>query len=133
MAQPVSGRPARGGRVWRRNPRLAEQVLGGKAVVLHYEGRRVLGLNDTGTLLWTLVDGRRREEEIAAEAGRRLAVPPEEIPAFRDSVFQFFDDLSRRELLVPASMPSRPDPEGPAGAERDAAHRRSGEVPEERR
>jgi hypothetical protein len=80
---------------FRRNPRVAQQVLGGRAVVLHYEGKKMLGLNGSGTRIWALLDGRLTLDEIArreTDAG-----------ASRDSatadVTSFVAELWRRDLV----------------------------------
>ncbi len=80
---------------FRRNPRVAQQVLGGRAVVLHYEGKKMLGLNGSGTRIWGLLDGRLTLEEIAgreADAG----APRESAAA---EVVSFVGELWRRDLV----------------------------------
>ena len=88
------------------NPRLAKQLLGGKAVVLHYEGRKLFGLNENGSQIWGLLDGSRTVEEItrvlAASAGQDEAVVAPDVHAF-------LRELVSRGLIVEA-------PAGPAGS-----------------
>ncbi len=91
---------------YRRNPRVARQVLGGRAVVLHYEGGRMAGFNETGTRVWERLDGRRTIAEIIDELAREDGVPVDEVaPAVRG----FVADLLARELVVKAGG----DPGGP--------------------
>lgn len=80
---------------FRRNPRVAQQVLGGRAVVLHYEGKKMLGLNGSGTRIWGLLDGRLTLDDIAsreAEAGA-----PRDTAAA--DVASFVAELWRRDLV----------------------------------
>ncbi|MDQ7006119.1 MAG: PqqD family protein [Acidobacteriota bacterium] len=98
---------------YKRNPRLAEQMLGGKAVLLHYEGRRILGLNETGSRIWELLDGRRTLTEIADLLARETGAPRPDVQA---EVTAFVADLASRELVVqtgkaaPVERPRDPRP-----------------------
>ncbi len=101
-----SGLPARlqaGDRLCQ-NPRLSQQVLDGKAVILNYEGRRILGLNGNGTLVWSLLDGRRTLAEITEEVAARTGVPAASI---RDDVLEFVGDLRRRDLVTETGPDAR--------------------------
>jgi len=92
-AKPLPGLSAR----LRTNPRLAQQNLGGKTVVLHYEGKRLLGLNAGGTFVWSLLDGRRSLAEIAREVADRDGIDRETAEA---GVLEFVQDLHRRDLVI---------------------------------
>lgn len=92
-AKPPLGLAAR----LRTNPRLAQQNLGGKTVVLHYEGKRLLGLNESGTLVWSLIDGRRSLADIAREVADRDGIDCETAEA---GVLDFAQDLHRRDLVI---------------------------------
>ncbi|UCF68259.1 MAG: PqqD family protein [Acidobacteriota bacterium] len=96
MEQRDARRPERDDR-WRRNPRLADQTLGGKAVVLHYEGRRILGLNESGTLVWNLLDGRRSIGQLVDALAAHFGLPAREIDT---DVLEFVRSLADRDLLV---------------------------------
>lgn len=50
----------------RRHPDLAWQQIGDEAVVMNLGEGRVLGLNPTGTLLWSLVEERDEDGLVAA-------------------------------------------------------------------
>src|SRR5512134_361327 len=99
MSESTPGPKARpsGSDRYRHNPRVAQQVLGGKAVILNYEGRRILGLNGTGTRIWEQLDGRATLDEIAARAAAACGVPCERAT---DDVRAFVADLLRRDLVV---------------------------------
>lgn len=84
---------------FRRNPRVARQVLGGKAVVLDYEGGRMAGLNETGTRVWERLDGRRTTGEIVDELAREDGVPVDEVAS---AVCAFLAELRARGLVVEA-------------------------------
>lgn len=92
-SSPAVDRTAR----YRRNPRLAEQTLAGKAVVLHYEGKRILGLNETGTQVWALLDGRRTVTDISVEVAARAG---ESAEAVEGEVLKFVAELVRRDLVI---------------------------------
>jgi hypothetical protein len=108
----------RGGR-YSQNPRIAQQVLAGKAVILNYEGKRILGLNDTGSFIWSLLDGDRTVTDITCEVARRFALPLEEAES---GVIDFVADLSARDLVRLGS--DRPVPNEPTKSSAlDAAER----------
>jgi hypothetical protein len=52
-------------------------VVEGEAVIIDLVTRRVLGLNRTGSLLWSLIDGRRSLGDLAAAASQRFGLSPE--------------------------------------------------------
>ncbi len=82
---------------YRPNPRLADQALGGKSVILNYEGKRILGLNESGSALWTLLDGTRSLQAVAETLAAESDAPAEEI---LEDVLAFAQDLAERGLLV---------------------------------
>ncbi len=105
-------------RTWRKNPRLAEQALGGKAVVLHYEGRRVLGLNRSGSVVWSLIDGQRPAGELVRRAAEELGVPAADGGSFAAAVLDFLDELERKEIVVAAEERAERSGRGSAAAVR---------------
>ncbi len=89
--------PVDRGARYRRNPRIAEQTLAGKAVILHYEGKRILGLNETGTQVWALLDGRRTVTDITVEVAARAGHAAE---AVEGDVLKFVAELVHRDLVI---------------------------------
>lgn len=87
------------GRRYRHNPRLARQTLGGKAVVLHYEGKRLYGLNETGSRVWGLLDGRLSVDEISALLADDSGVERTTVAL---DVASFVRELLERGLIVEA-------------------------------
>ncbi len=87
-----------------RNPRVADQVLGGEAVVLDYEGRTIVGLNETGTAVWTRLDGTSSLREIAAGLARESGAPEAEVET---DVIAFAGALVERGLAVETSAEDR--------------------------
>jgi len=89
-------------------------MLGGKAVLLHYEGRRLLGLNPTGSRIWELVDGQRSVEEIAEILAHDSESPRD---AVESDVRQFIGELVSRDLLLEVAEPAgegHPRPDRPS-------------------
>ncbi len=104
------------------NPRLAKQTLGGKAVVLHYEGRKLFGLNENGSQIWGLLDGVRTVEDVtrvlAASAGLDEAAAAPDVHAF-------LRELASRGLIVEA-------PTGPSGSQCESEAAAPGNASEDR-
>ena len=80
----------------RRSPDTAWQVIGDEAVIMNLAGARVLGLNPTGALVWSLLD-EKDESEIAAAVAERFEIDAE--TAGRD-VREFVALLRDRGLVV---------------------------------
>lgn len=95
---------------YRHNPRLAKQSLGGKAVVLHYEGRKLFGLNETGTRIWGLLDGTRTVDEISRALASSDGLDEQ---ALLGEITAFLAELESRGLIV----------EAPAAVETEASAR----------
>ncbi len=66
------------------------------AVLLHVESGAYHGLNGTGSLIWSLIDGERTRDDIVRELQARLDDPPRGIG---DDVDHFLDDLRLRNLV----------------------------------
>jgi hypothetical protein len=79
-------------------PRLAWQVIDGEAIVIDLGQGRTLGLNATGSLVWSLLAA-HDEDAIAGEVARRFAVTPE---VARRDVHEFLTGLADQGLLVRA-------------------------------
>ncbi len=80
-----------------KNPRLAHQELGQKAVILHYENRRNLGLNETGTRIWSMLNGTLSLGEIADKLAAETQAPRSEI---EDDLLEFVAALLERDLVT---------------------------------
>ena len=82
----------------RRHPDTAWQTIGDEAVVMSLAEGRVLGLNPTGALVWSLVE-ERDEEGLVAAVVERFAT---EATAAREDVRGFLALLRERGLVVEA-------------------------------
>jgi hypothetical protein len=81
----------------RTSARLAWQVIDGEAVLIDLAEGRSLGLNPTGTLIWSLLVQQQDEAAIVERVVERFAVSPE---AARADVGAFLRLLQDRGLLV---------------------------------
>jgi Coenzyme PQQ synthesis protein D (PqqD) len=72
-----------------------ELAAGEGAVLLHVESGAYHGLNGTGSLIWSLIDGDRTRDDIVRELRAQLDDPPSGI---EDDVERFLDDLRQRNL-----------------------------------
>jgi hypothetical protein len=82
----------------RRHPDVAWQRIGDEAVVMSLAEGRVLGLNPTGALVWSLVEERDEEGLVTAVVDRFAT----ERDAAREDVRGFLALLRQRGLLVDA-------------------------------
>jgi hypothetical protein len=82
----------------RRHPDVAWQTIGEEAVVMTLAEGRVLGLNPTGALVWSLVE-ERDEDGLVAAVVERFAT---EATAAREDVRAFLALLRERGLVVEA-------------------------------
>ena len=80
----------------RRSPDTAWQMIGEEAVVMNLAGSRVLGLNPTGALVWSLLE-ERDEDGLAAAVAERFAIDTE---AARGDIRAFLGLLRERGLVV---------------------------------
>ena len=80
----------------RRSPDTAWQVIGDEAVIMNLAGARVLGLNPTGALVWSLLE-EKDESEIAVAVAKRFEIDAE--TAGRD-IREFVALLRERGLAV---------------------------------
>jgi hypothetical protein len=78
------------------SPRCAWQVVGGEAVLLDLHGRRLAGLNATGSFLFPLLDGTRSAAELAEVVARRFGL---ELVRAEADVAAFLADLARRGFV----------------------------------
>lgn len=84
----------------------AWQTLEGEVLVIHLLNRRVLGLNASGSLLWTHVDGKRTVSDLAQLLVEKYALTLD--AAQRDCV-AFIELMARRGLV---DLESRPGAHG---------------------
>ena len=82
----------------RRSPDTAWQRIGEEAVVMNLAGSRVLGLNPTGALVWSLLE-ERDEDGLAEAVAEQFAIDTE---AAREDIRAFLDLLRERGLVVEA-------------------------------
>jgi hypothetical protein len=82
----------------RRHPDVAWQKIGDEAVVMSLAEGRVLGLNPTGALVWSLVE-ERDEDGLVAAVVERFAT---EAAAAREDVRDFLALLRERGLVLEA-------------------------------
>jgi hypothetical protein len=75
-----------------RNPQVVYRELAGEGggVLLHLESGAYHGLNETGSLIWELLDGGRTFDALVAGLRERLADAPD----------RFLADLGERDLIV---------------------------------
>ena len=77
--------------------RFAWQSLEDEAVIIDLVTRRVMGLNRSGTFLWTRVDGLRTVGELAAMLAERFGLPT---PHAQADTASFIGAMAARGLLV---------------------------------
>ena len=80
----------------RRNPRIAWQKIGEEPVIMDLAGGRVLGLNPTGALVWSLLE-ERDEQGLAEAVAQRFEVDGQ---TAREDVRSFLALLRERGLVV---------------------------------
>ncbi len=73
-----------------------ELTAGEGAVLLYVPSGAYHGLNDVGSLIWSLINGERTRDDIVRGVRARVDDPPSEIE--RD-VDDFLDDLRQRNLI----------------------------------
>jgi PqqD family protein of HPr-rel-A system len=83
----------------RRNPQVVYRELAGEGggVLLHLESGAYHGLNETGTLIWELIDGQRDFAALVADLRERLDDAPADLDAEAE---RFLADLRDRDLIA---------------------------------
>jgi hypothetical protein len=93
--------------VLRRNPRVEYRSLGeGEGgVLLHLDTAAYHGLNEVGTLVWTLLEEPTAFDTLIGELRSRLQQLP---PSFEQEISEFVGELAERDLLLTseASQPA---------------------------
>jgi len=80
----------------RRSPQVAWQTIGDEAVIMNLAGGRVLGLNPTGALVWSLLE-EHDEGGLAEAVAQRFEIDEK---TARDDVRSFLAVLRERGLVV---------------------------------
>lgn len=73
-----------------------------EAVLLHPAMGKVQVLNEVGTRIWALTDGRRSVKQIIEILCQEYEVSPQQV---EEDVLEFIGDLAQRELLTLHSAP----------------------------
>jgi PqqD family protein of HPr-rel-A system len=83
----------------RRNPQVVYRELAGEGggVLLHLESGAYHGLNETGSLIWDLLDGTRGFDALVAELRKQLDDAPDDLD---DEIERFLADLRERGLIA---------------------------------
>lgn len=81
-------------------PNVAWQIVDGEAIVVDLGTGKAIGLNASGTFLWSQVDGNRDSGMLAAAIAREFDVTDDEAMADID---EFLTLMQSRELIVDAA------------------------------
>jgi Coenzyme PQQ synthesis protein D (PqqD) len=83
----------------RRNPQVVYRELAGEGggVLLHLESGAYHGLNETGSLIWDLIDGERDFDAVVAGLREQLDDAPDDLDAETE---RFLADLRKRDLIA---------------------------------
>jgi len=86
----------------RRNPSSASRTVDGQAVIALSDSALIHILNDVGTRVWSLIDGKRTVEEIIAVVSGQLAQEGyESIPSDLGSdVEQFLEEIGAKGMVT---------------------------------
>jgi hypothetical protein len=85
--------------VIRRNPNVVYRELAGEGggVLLHLDSGEYHGLNEVGSLIWSLIDGERDFDALVEEVREGLEDPPDDLVA---ETKRFLADLRERDLIA---------------------------------
>ncbi len=88
-----------GGDAIRRNPQVVYRELAGEGggVLLHLDSGAYHGLNETGSLIWDLIDGTRGFHALVAELREQLDDAPDDLDG---EIERFLADLRERDLIA---------------------------------
>lgn len=79
------------------NPDVVWRTMDDGAVLVKPEAGRVRVLNEVGTTIWRMIDGKHDLAAIEAELLEKYDVSPEEA---RRDLHQFLEELLERDLIV---------------------------------
>lgn len=77
---------------------IGEQVIDGEAVLVNARGGEILVLNETGSMVWSLLDGERSVAEVLRRVQDAFDVEPE---VLRQDVHAFLSALREHDALEP--------------------------------
>jgi hypothetical protein len=85
--------------VIRRNPKVVYRELAGEGggVLLHLDSGEYHGLDEVGSLIWSLLDGERDFEALVDDLRDGLEDPPEDLA---EDTQRFLADLRERDLIA---------------------------------
>lgn len=83
-----------------RNNDIAWRTIDGEALVVNPKDSLIYPLNDVGTRIWELFDGKRRVSDIASIICEEFEA---DAKAMQDDVMNFIEDLSKAGLVNGAS------------------------------
>ena len=76
------------------------RVVDGQAIVMQAENAEVHILNDVGTRVWGLLDGKRTVEEIVDLVGKQLRSEYDGVPQdLAADVIAFIEDIGKRGMI----------------------------------
>jgi hypothetical protein len=83
----------------RRNPKVVFRELAGEGggVLLHLDSGEYHGLNEVGSLIWSLIDGERDFAALLGDLRDGLEDPPDDLA---DETERFLADLRERDLIA---------------------------------
>lgn len=86
------------------SPNVAWQIVDGEAIVVDLASGQTIGLNATGTFLWSRLDGTRDPQALAAALVAEFEVPDDMAASH---THEFLSAMKTRELIVDATEGSR--------------------------
>jgi len=78
-------------------PHVAWQIVDGEAIIVDLASGNTIGLNATGTFIWTQIDGDRDADSIAVAVAGEFNVDNEEAASHTR---EFLTDMNSRALVV---------------------------------
>jgi len=71
-------------------------MVGQELVILDMEGKKILGLNETGAAVWEMVNGSFTVEKISGRLAEEFEVGHKQA---QEDVYRFLEDLESRGLV----------------------------------
>ena len=85
-------------------PNVAWQIVDGEAIIVDLASGNTIGLNSTGTFLWSQIDGGRDDSSIAAALASEFDVSLETAEA---DTREFLETMHGSALVVDVTEPNR--------------------------